>query len=251
MKNQQHCPPAAARQVFKLRPYKDFALGVGAFLVLLLPLLLFLNLSIAGGIALLPAFCLFFFLESRVIIIKCPHCRQNIDTNTPWLCGYKGCRNENTHHHYPFINECEHCHFIPKAYACHHCGKPVFLTTDRQNLHMAKCLDVPVPAQRDAADTKLVVQQEEVRDLEHELRKTALKKQIEITLNTPVTPPPSATKTPEQAIEEEITTAIRSSMTLHEVERRMKAAARLECAGDEDALARKLAWIEDAIRKRL
>ena len=255
MKIQENCPPSQARQVFKLKPYKNLGIGIIAFLVVFATLLLFLNLWIASGVALLPAFCLYLYLESRVIIIKCPNCKQNIDTSTPWLCGFKACRNENVSHQYPFIHECEHCHFIPKAYQCHHCGKPVFLTTDRQKLHAAKCLDAPAPApvavRAAVFEEKVITQQDEVRDLEHELRKTSLKKQIEIEASKPVTPLATAIKTPEQALEEEIEKALKGTVTLYDIERRLKAKANEDFAGDGHGLAQRLSLIKQEIGKRL
>jgi hypothetical protein len=76
----------------------------------------------------------------------CPHCKGYIETNTPWICGYKGCRNENADD-FPFISECEHCRAKPKAYKCHHrgCEKLIFFTKDNQTFNFAQCINMPTP----------------------------------------------------------------------------------------------------------
>ncbi len=100
----------------------------------------FFGFIIAGG----AVFCLFFFyLDKRAFGIVCPHCQKYIETNTPWICGYKQCRNENVDD-FPFIYRCQHCGAEPKAYQCHHldCQKLIFFTKDEQKINFAKCVNV-------------------------------------------------------------------------------------------------------------
>jgi hypothetical protein len=251
--NIQDCSPLKARHVFKLRPYKNFGIGLVVFAPICFPLLLCVNVWVASGIAFLPALCLYCYLESRVIVIECPSCGKDIDTNTPWLCGYKQCRNENVDHEHPFINECEHCQYIPKAYECHHCNRLIYLTTDRQQIHAAKCLVAPEPLKvrtvvKDVIGDKVATQKEEVRDLEHQLKRTVLEKQIEIEKNKQGAP---VTKTPEQELEDEIGMDVNQGMSLYAVEQRLKAKADVEFPKDEHKRQQKYALIERAIANRM
>lgn len=250
MNSQQHCTPAKARQVFKFRPYQNLALGAGAFVLPFGLLLPFLNFWFAGGIALVPAFCLYFYLEGRVIFIKCPHCRQDVDTNTPWLCGYKGCRNENVDHQHPFIHECEHCRFIPKAYVCHHCGEPIYLTSDRQKLHLAKSLGAPEPPRASKLDEKAARHSEEILDLKHEVAVNTLKKQAEDIQKQAASP---VAKTPRQELEEKIRSVINQGMDREALACQFRAEADAEFAKDRDVHKRNqmYAAIEDAFRELL
>jgi hypothetical protein len=250
LKIQQYCTPTGARLVFKLRPYQNFAIGIATFVLICLLLLLFLNAWVASGIAFLPSFGLYFFLESRAFIIKCPSCKKIIDTNTPWLCGFKSCRNENIDHQHPFIHECEHCHYIPKAYECHHCGKPIFLTTDKQKIHMAKFLvgQERVKVKRDVLGEKVATQKEEVSDLEHILKTETIKKQIRITKKPPA---PPVIKSAEQALQDEIEECVNQQMSLDSIAFRLKEKASRELAGDQDKIERKHALIDNMIALRL
>lgn len=250
--NIQNCTPSEARRVFRNRPYKNVALGGIAFAAIFSLSLLSLNLWMVGAAALVVSGCIFLYLESRVIFIECPSCRKSIDTQTPWECGFKQCDNENVSE-YPFIHHCEHCHNPPKAYECHHCGKPIYLTPDRQTTHAAKCLTAPgsskvktVVVVKDVIGDKVATQKEEVRDLEHSLRKTVLEKQIAIEKNKPVT-----AGTSDQALEDEIAKGVKQGRTLYEIGERLKAKANIEFANDEHAKEQYHALVEDEMRKRM
>ena len=192
--NIQDCTALGARKAFTLRPYKHFACGGGVFLVVLLSGVFFYPL-IAIIVAGIFAGGVYFYLESRLLVIECPSCGRDINTNTPWQCGFKGCRNENADE-FPFIHECEHCHYPPKAYVCHHreCGQLIYLTSDRQQIHAAKCLTAPEPVKvivktkvivKDVVGDKIATQREEVRDKEHQLKLTTLDKKIDIVKKMP------------------------------------------------------------------
>jgi hypothetical protein len=83
-------------------------------------------------------YLVFHVWDKNPIWICCPHCDKLIASNTPWICGFKQCRNENVDE-YPFVHTCEHCRAEPKAYECHHCGKLIFLTSDELKQNYARC----------------------------------------------------------------------------------------------------------------
>jgi hypothetical protein len=108
--------------------------GLGYFVSLY-----FLDPTLAAMICIGVAFCVFFFLlDKRAIAIRCPACDKYISTNTPWICGNKGCRNDQTDE-FPFIHRCQHCGDSPKAYECHHCRDLIFFTDDQQEAGHAVC----------------------------------------------------------------------------------------------------------------
>ena len=145
-----------------LAPWLFFDLSMVAFWVVA---------SIAGVLSI----CFYlFYLELQTIAVVCPKCLRPVETNVPWLCGYKKCRNENVRS-FPFINECEHCHNIPKAYVCDHCTDVefIYLTPEKQKAFFARSLMsselVPVIPEDPIAE-KVAKQMEEVRDLEHKFK---------------------------------------------------------------------------------
>ncbi len=86
--NIQRCQPLEARRVFKLRPYINFGVGGGVFAIVFAGLAfsnvnLLLSLLVAGVLG----FGLYYYLESRLLVITCPYCRKDINTNTPWQAG--------------------------------------------------------------------------------------------------------------------------------------------------------------------
>jgi len=252
--NIQKSEPLRARRVFELRPYIHFGAGGGVFLLLLIILIFFINpliaVLIAGGLG----YAVYFYLESRLLVIACPRCGKDINTNTPWECGFQGCKNLNVDE-FPFVRECEHCHYIPKAYMCHHagCNKPIFLTTDRQEMHAARRLEnLELPVKIvviDPTKDKALMQKDQIGDLEHELGVETLRKKIEIVKKMPTEA--SATKTPEQILDDEITMEVNQGMALMDIEQRHKAKADIEFANDEHKRAQKHAWIEKSIGKRI
>ena len=155
-----------------LAPWLFFDLSMVAFWVVA---------SIAGVLSI----CFYlFYLELQTIAVVCPKCLRPVETNVPWLCGYKKCRNENVRS-FPFINECEHCHNIPKAYVCDHCTDVefIYLTPEKQKAFFARSLMsselVPVIPEDPIAE-KVAKQMEEVRDLEHKFKLTKINTDIKI-----------------------------------------------------------------------
>jgi hypothetical protein len=137
------CDPLTARQWFKFRAPINWAITIVVFASLVFVLQNYLSLLIADAIAIAITFCLFFFvLHKRAIGIMCPHCHKYIETNTPWICGFKQCKNEQVED-FPFVYHCQHCGAEPKAYQCHHCGGLIFFTKDQLKINYAKCVNLP------------------------------------------------------------------------------------------------------------
>jgi hypothetical protein len=193
--NIQVCEARAARKAFWWRKYINFGWGLVIFVPVCYLLMMCCNPIVAALLAFVPAILRFLYLENRIIIIECPSCGKDINTNTPWECGFKKCRNENVHK-FPFIHECEICHYPPKAYVCHHCSQLVYLTSDRQREYAAKRLEAPKPPPppsappKDPAKEKLARQEQEIQDAKHRLAMTMYDKETEIVKNKPVVPPP-------------------------------------------------------------
>ena len=185
--NIQECSPLKARWIFKWRPVKNLAIAAVIFGGIFSFVFFAFNTVIVGLVALVVAAVVYFYLDSRVIFIKCPECHEGIDTSTPWQCGFKKCRNENVEE-FPFIHECESCHYVPKAYQCHHCGELIYLTPDKQQIHAAKCLAAPVAPKPiktktvtvviDPTQDKELMRKHKIGDLQHELEAETLRKRI-------------------------------------------------------------------------
>jgi len=200
-------------------------------------------------LAAVPAFALFLYLESHLIVIECPSCGKDINTDTPWLCGYKNCRNEDGVR-FPFIYECKHCHYPPKAYVCHHCERVVYLTSDKQLEHAASRLEspkipAPVAVAKDPAKDKAARHAEDLRDAEHELKMARYKKDIEIVKNKPTTPP--QVRSENQSIIDRVRKGVEGGKTLIDLEGQLLDEARAAYPDDDD----KLQEMEKAIREAI
>jgi hypothetical protein len=86
----------------------------------------------------------FWNLERRPINIKCPKCSKFILSDTPWICGLNGCRNELTDE-FPFVHQCQICGAKPKAYQCHHCNELIYFTLDEDRQNFATRAGKPIP----------------------------------------------------------------------------------------------------------
>ncbi|HVT27128.1 MAG TPA: hypothetical protein VHE81_03835 [Lacipirellulaceae bacterium] len=107
-------------------------------------------------------------LTKQPLKIRCEHCHGYITTNTPWVCGFCGAKNDDVDE-YPFVNKCKHCGAPPKAYKCHHsnCGELIYLSEDRLDANFAYCYTrnveaPPLPRQ--------ALRQEEQLEKEHALK---------------------------------------------------------------------------------
>ena len=193
--NIQECTPLEARRVFRRRLLKNVTIGWAVFGVIFSSVFLSLNVLVVGVVALVAAAVVYFYLDSRVILIECPKCQNTVDTSTPWQCGFKQCRNENTDE-FPFIHKCGICHSVPKAYQCHHCGELIFLSLDKQEINAAKCLVAPKQVKVKAAPVIIdpikqiaTKQALELQDAKHKHAIALFEKETEIIKNKPVTTP--------------------------------------------------------------
>lgn len=179
LEKMQTCDPLTARQWFKLRTATNWAVTIVVFIPLVFVLQNFVPLFIADVIAIAVAFCLFFFfLHKRAIGIKCsnPKCGKYIETNTPWICGFKQCRNDQVDD-FPFVNRCQHCGAEPKAYKCHHCGELIFFTEDQLKINFAKCVNLPVkgkPFKKDKDSESIEKYSKDIQVTELQVKKAKL-----------------------------------------------------------------------------
>ena len=114
--------PLTGKLRFRFRGLTNwlFAMFIFAVWVVLLLPFWFGWIADLAGVAFMCYF-MFFILEKRPIKIWCPNCLKVVLSNTPWVCGFRGCKNENADD-FPVVHRCEHCGAEPKAYKCHHCG---------------------------------------------------------------------------------------------------------------------------------
>lgn len=213
--------------MFRLRLYKNIGWGILSSIPGFLIWWIYKEEIIGGLLAVIPALIVFYLLETRRIYIACQNskCTKFIEADTPWQCGYDHThRNENVAG-YPFINECGYCHKVPKAYICHHCQAPIFFSNDQQIANAAVRLSEskPLPVRvvvKDVVGDKIVTQREEIRDLQHQLDKATIEKDIEIVKNKPITP---ANQNDQLVIEKEVDDDVAAGMSLFEIEKKMKA----------------------------
>jgi hypothetical protein len=145
--------PLSGKLRFKLRTLNNFFLVLAVFVpfVILMAQLSSPHFWIAWVSDIVFIALLYYlyaiFLDKRPIWIRCRHCRKKIATNTPWICGGCGAKNEHVDY-FPFVSRCEKCRIEPKAYQCHHekCGKLIFLTKDELVRNYSFCINPPVVA---------------------------------------------------------------------------------------------------------
>jgi len=219
----QTCDPLTARQWFKLRTAANWAMVIVGFAWLVFVLQSFIHPVIADLIAISIAFCVFFFvLHKRAIGIDCPHCRQYIETNTPWICGFKQCRNEQVDD-FPFIYRCQHCGAEPKAYQCHHCEKLIFFTKDQQTINYAKCVNLPDNSKLVKKDRHAEDIVKEAKDLQlTDLKVKKAKLSVELKGYDEILKP-KKTKTQREILQEDFSNFEDRTMSGAEIVRRKKA----------------------------
>jgi len=165
--------PLSSRTRFRCRGLSNwlFAFLLFAAWVCIVMPFWFRWLADIAGIALL-SYMLFFVWEKRPIKMRCPHCRKLLLSNTPWICGFCGKKNEHVDK-FPFVHKCEHCHAEPKAYRCHHrdCSGIMFLTEERVEDNCAIFANLP-PAP--PVEDDIILHYKEKEKLMHELEITEL-----------------------------------------------------------------------------
>ncbi|HEX5399059.1 MAG TPA: hypothetical protein VFY06_08430 [Verrucomicrobiae bacterium] len=255
----QTCNPLTARQWFKLREPVNWAISIVVFAALFF-ILQFFSLWMAFGVAFVAAFCLhFFYLDHRAIRIKCPYgrCREIIETNTPWICGHNGCKNDHPDE-FPFIHRCEHCGYQPKAYKCHHCGELIFFTEDEQKTGYAECanyvLKAAVVKKRDGHQEMMTNKREviESKGLDLEIGKLDIRlKGINKVLNPPPPPPRSEPKPRMPTPEDELAVFMRQSVGTEDAAAKMRAKVKEDYKDDPDECEKRLRLIDQWVREHL
>jgi len=170
---------------------------LGGFILLVFMLQHFFNPLIGDAVSIGIAFCAYFFvLDKRAIGIECPHCGKYIETNTPWKCGNANCQKDNEQvDDFPVVYHCQHCGVAQKAFKCPHpdCGQPIFLGKDKLKTIYATFVNLPEKSKpKPVIKNKAVQQQEEKRDLIHELEVTQLKGNLK-EAKSKIEPPPKKT----------------------------------------------------------
>jgi len=207
---------SSARLQFKTRTLAN----CGIVLVIFIPLVfLFTNFEwgwIADVVLMAALFYFFFYvLQNRAIGIHCPHCKNYLATNTPWVCGF--CKETNREaQEFPFVYQCKHCGAEPKAYRCHHCTELIFLTEDKLERNFASCVENAPPATVDDDASRRTKEKEalaheiEMADLAASLEEK--KQRLEF----------GKKKTPVEEIEASFTKYYARVMGSHEFARRQK-----------------------------
>lgn len=174
-------PPLNARLFFRLRALINCAI----IAVIFVPLTIFFLGVIGGWIAtlfLIGALYFFFFyvLQKMPVEIDCPHCHENLVTNTPWVCGE--CQQTNRDiDDFPFVHQCGLCNAEAKAYRCHHCSELIFLSRDRRKQNFAYSLDNRPSEQTLPSEDESLKQQKAREALLHEIEMAELAFKLEET----------------------------------------------------------------------
>ena len=206
----------------------------------------FLAAAVVAGLA---AYCVhFLFLDQQVVHVKCPSCDKFVSADTPWLCGYgvNGhlCKNEDAVQ-FSFLNKCGTCRKKPKAYKCHHCGRLIYLSLDRQQTQYATLLIVSKQGvSSEKAERRATGQAEEIHDLKHQLSKVRLEKKIEDVRTGDV----SNGKT---SLKEQLRREVDGKMELHDAADQLKKENASKHANNEHIQNQKNALVDEAVQARL
>jgi len=254
------CDPLKARLWFNLREPVNWTVSIAVFAVLFFVLMWLIPALVAFAVAAVVSFCLhFFYLDNRAIHIKCPYgrCSEIIETNTPWICGHKGCKNENVDE-FPFIYKCEHCGYYPKAYKCHHCGELIFFTEDEQKTGYAECANYALRAaivkNREGHQEMMTNKREvvESKGLDVDIGKLDIRlKGIKKVLDPPPPRPPASPSPRMPTPEDELSAFMNQNIGKEDAAEKMRAKVRKEWAHDEDECNKRLRLIDDWVRDHL
>ena len=137
--------PVSARQYFKRRVLQALIVISGIFILLVtvfswLASLMFqgfIPLLIGNALAGLIAYYAYVIWNKQPMRIQCFSCGGIVLCKTPWVCGECGHENWDVGKT-TFLDDCASCHIKPKAYLCHHCDKPMFLSEDHDTTNPAR-----------------------------------------------------------------------------------------------------------------
>jgi hypothetical protein len=243
----QTCNPLEARKWFRLRePMNRFVAIIGFIFIsaaLWVPFKGFFAMCVA---AILMYFFYKLVLRNRQFAIQCPNCKKIVQTNTPWVCG--SCYWKNLHaNEYPFIHRCEHydCGAEPKAYLCHHCNEPIFLTEDRQ---IAGCA-ISVGSLNDVSHEMPDADEHELAILkkkwEIELKELAIKEaSLDVQLK-------GLRQSPELPKKKSIEDSYRQLVKNDDDARKLRAQIDEEFKDDPDERKRRHRYVDDILRETL
>jgi hypothetical protein len=247
------CDQYSARWWFKHRAHVNFACVFVGFVVLVFISQNFIHSLIADAISVGLAYIVFFHvLNNRAIAIVCPHCNGYIETNTPWKCGNPNCQKDNERvDDFPIVHRCQHCGVEQKAFECPHlkCGQTIYLGRDNLKNIYARFVKMPEkskpkPVSRDPVADKNFKQQQEKRDLEHELEMTQLKGNLK-DAKSKIEPIKL------KSLRERMRETLSNKTELDDEVRRMKAEADKEFANDEKKRLARYSEIDDLAREFL
>lgn len=234
------------RLMFKLRTPINFFWSVILFALLAVAISQLIPLLVAYVISAAIVFYIFkTFLNNRPLRITCDHCGKIILSNTPWVCGFKGCKNEQPNY-FPFLYECEHCHAQPKAYRCHHkkCGKLIFLTEDHLTSNYAFCLNSPDEITEENRSKTVKQREQQRQDTIHEIEMLELDKKLVKTLESM---PDDKDKSPYKTLKRETA----SRLKWKEAGARMRKEISEKYKGDKATRTRQLLTLEEVLKQRL
>lgn len=190
-------------------------------------------------------YVVFYILDTRAIKIQCPHCGKILKTNTPWVCGFCGVKNQNANE-FPFVHRCEHCGAEQKAYKCHHgCTEPILLTDDADGSMPAYCAVAPVvdKAPEEAA-REAVKRQIEKNILADEIEITKLTAELNERKNR-------LDLTKKKSIEEDFNSFRDPRLGAKEFAERKKAENAEKYKNNKDILDRENAIVDEWLRSKL
>lgn len=239
--------PKSARLRLAMRPVGNFLLVAALFAAAAILASMFWWWWIADlAVGVLLYFLLFHVLAGRAIWLSCAKCGKAVSSNTAWTCGVCGGLNTDTFA-FPFLNKCsvDGCGAEPKAYKCHHCGEPIFLTADEDATNCARAANAPAspPSDHDRLRYLRALSKED-KAAQVELAELDLKlKQIKAQAEGPKTKSPAEQR--QEAFEREFI----AIMGIHEYARRKAQEAAVLYKDDPEALKQALEAIEE-IRRR-
>jgi hypothetical protein len=238
--------PATARMRFKLRGLTN-AVFVGALFAGIAYAAKFTEYSFAidviAGVAL--GYLYFYILGGRPVGMRCNHCRGYISSNTPWVCGFKQCENQNAEE-FPFVSHCKTCGAEPKAYQCHHCQQVIFLSADRLSANCAHCLNAAPTGAKAGPETRAQEREQEKVEKQHAYAMAELDEKLK-TINERVKGP--SVKTPGERMAESFENTYAHSMGPREYARKKRAEVAELYKNDPELLRDANDAIEDALNK--
>lgn len=249
--------PKSARQYYRRRAFESFILLGGGFLFCAAVFSWAVSLLLAGFIPLLVgnvlagliAYYCYLMRNKQPMRIRCPNCRRIVLCKTPWICGECGHENLDVRKT-TLLDECEQCHLPPKAYVCHHCEDPMFLSVDEDKTNPAHRVTTQGQEPRQRTGKRREVEEsfeDKRRDIEKAklvLTEEQIKAQIEaVKKGVGVTEAQMMTALDLQS--ESLTKFMDAKTAIHEAARRQKALNAEQCKNDRTELRKRNLWVDE------